>query len=43
VIDTREQAGGDPGGQDPWRIYMGHDGKYAITVNNGDEPSRSSI
>jgi YVTN family beta-propeller protein len=24
-------------GADPWRIYMGHDGKYAITPNNGDE------
>jgi YVTN family beta-propeller protein len=24
-------------GKDPWRIYMGHDGKYAITLNNGDE------
>ena len=24
-------------GRDPWRIYMGHDGKYAITPNNGDE------
>jgi YVTN family beta-propeller protein len=24
-------------GPDPWRIYMGHDGKYAITPNNGDE------
>jgi len=24
-------------GKDPWRIYMGHDGKYAITPNNGDE------
>ena len=23
-------------GPDPWRIYMGHDGKYAITPNNGD-------
>ena len=24
-------------GKDPWRVYMGHDGKYAITPNNGDE------
>ena len=24
-------------GPDPWRIYMSHDGKYAITPNNGDE------
>src|SRR5437870_10163329 len=24
-------------GKDPWRIYMGHDGKYAITPNNGDQ------
>ena len=24
-------------GADPWRIYMSHDGKYAITPNNGDE------
>ena len=24
-------------GKDPWRIYMNHDGKYAITLNNGDE------
>ena len=24
-------------GKDPWRIYMSHDGKYAITPNNGDE------
>jgi YVTN family beta-propeller protein len=23
--------------KDPWRIYMNHDGKYAITANNGDE------
>jgi len=23
-------------GANPWRIYMGHDGKYAITPNNGD-------
>jgi YVTN family beta-propeller protein len=24
-------------GKDPWRIYLSHDGKYAITPNNGDE------
>jgi len=24
-------------GKDPWRVYMGHDGKYAITPNNGDQ------
>jgi YVTN family beta-propeller protein len=24
-------------GKAPWRIYMNHDGKYAITLNNGDE------
>jgi len=24
-------------GQNPWRIYMSHDGRYAITPNNGDE------
>src|SRR4051794_12247161 len=24
-------------GKNPWRIYMNHDGKYAITPNNGDE------
>jgi len=24
-------------GKQPWRIYMNHDGKYAITLNNGDE------
>src|SRR5437667_1489474 len=24
-------------GKDPWRVYMGHDGKYAIIPNNGDE------
>jgi YVTN family beta-propeller protein len=24
-------------GKDPWRIYMSHDGKYGITLNNGDE------
>jgi YVTN family beta-propeller protein len=24
-------------GQNPWRIYMSHDGKYGITPNNGDQ------
>ncbi len=24
-------------GKDPWRIYMNHDGNYAITPNNGDQ------
>jgi DNA-binding beta-propeller fold protein YncE len=24
-------------GKDPWRIYLSHDGKYGITINNGDE------
>src|SRR5580765_2109128 len=24
-------------GKEPWRIYMSHDGKYAITPNNGDQ------
>lgn len=39
VIDSREDklVKVIPVGKDPWRIYMGHDGKYAITVNNGDE------
>ncbi|MEO8314839.1 MAG: hypothetical protein ABI645_08610 [Pseudomonadota bacterium] len=39
VIDTREDKliKTIRVGKDPWRIYMGHDGKYAITVNNGDE------
>src|SRR6185503_10111455 len=39
VIDTREDKVIKVirVGQDPWRIYMSHDGKYAITPNNGDE------
>jgi YVTN family beta-propeller protein len=39
VIDTREDklVKTIRVGKDPWRIYMGHDGKYAITLNNGDE------
>jgi YVTN family beta-propeller protein len=24
-------------GAGPWRAYMSHDGKYAVTVNNGDQ------
>ncbi len=24
-------------GADPWRVYLSHDGKYAITPNNGDQ------
>jgi YVTN family beta-propeller protein len=24
-------------GKNPWRVYMGHDGKYAIVPNNGDQ------
>ena len=39
VIDTREDKVIKTirVGADPWRIYMNHDGKYAITPNNGDE------
>jgi len=39
VIDTREDKVVKVirVGKEPWRIYMGHDGKYAITPNNGDE------
>ena len=39
VIDTREDkiVKVIRVGKDPWRIYMSHDGKYAITPNNGDE------
>jgi YVTN family beta-propeller protein len=39
VIDTREDKVTKVirVGKDPWRVYMGHDGKYAITPNNGDE------
>src|SRR5262247_536985 len=38
VIDTREDKVIKVirVGKDPWRIYMGHDGKYGITANNGD-------
>ena len=38
VIDTREDKVVKTirVGQSPWRVYMGHDGKYAISVNNGD-------
>ena len=39
VIDTREDKVVKVirVGKDPWRVYMSHDGKYAITPNNGDE------
>jgi len=39
VIDTREDKVVKVirVGPDPWRIYMSHDGKYAITPNNGDD------
>lgn len=39
VIDTRDDkiVKVIRVGADPWRAYMSHDGKYAVTVNNGDE------
>ena len=39
VIDSREDkiVKTIRVGKDPWRIYMSHDGKYAITPNNGDQ------
>ncbi|HLC22890.1 MAG TPA: hypothetical protein VJL08_00360 [Dehalococcoidia bacterium] len=39
VIDTREDRVVKiiRVGSAPWRAYMSHDGKYAVTVNNGDE------
>ena len=39
VIDTREDKVTKVirVGKEPWRVYMGHVGKYAITPNNGDE------
>jgi YVTN family beta-propeller protein len=39
VIDTREDRVVKTirVGKQPWRVYMGHDGKYAITPNNGDQ------
>jgi len=39
VIDTREDKVIKVirVGHDPWRMYLSHDGKYGITVNNGDE------
>jgi DNA-binding beta-propeller fold protein YncE len=39
VIDTREDKVVKVirVGADPWRVYMGHDGKYAIVPNNGDQ------
>src|SRR5678816_2457519 len=39
VVDTREDKviKTIQVGKDPWRVYMGHDGKYAVVPNNGDE------
>jgi YVTN family beta-propeller protein len=39
VIDTRDDrvVGVIRVGQDPWRMYLSHDGLYGITINNGDE------
>jgi len=39
VIDTREDrlVKKIRVGEDPWRVYMSHDGKYGVVVNNGDE------
>jgi YVTN family beta-propeller protein len=39
VIDTREDKVVNliRVGKQPWRVYMSHDGKYAITPNNGDQ------
>jgi len=39
IIDTRDDRVVKTVrvGKDPWRVYMGHDGKYAITPNNGDQ------
>jgi len=39
VIDTRDDKVVKVirVGAKPWRAYMSHDGKYAVTVNNGDE------
>ena len=39
VIDTRDDrvVRVIRVGQDPWRMYMSHDGRYGITINNGDE------
>lgn len=39
VIDTRDDRVVKVirVGRDPWRLYMSHDGRYGITVNNGDE------
>jgi len=39
VIDTRDDRliKTIHVGKDPWRMYLSHDGKYGITVNNGDE------
>src|SRR5688572_6516356 len=39
VIDTRDDKVIKTMrvGKDPWRIYMSHDGRHGITINNGDE------
>ena len=39
VIDTRDDRVIETirVGADPWRAFMSHDGRYAVTVNNGDE------
>ncbi|HEU4616603.1 MAG TPA: cytochrome D1 domain-containing protein [Gammaproteobacteria bacterium] len=39
VIDTREDKVITTirVGRDPWRLYMDHEGKYGVVVNNGDE------
>jgi YVTN family beta-propeller protein len=39
VIDTRDDRVIKTirVGADPWRVYMSHDGRYAISINNGDE------
>lgn len=39
VIDTREDriVKVIRVGRDPWRMYMDHEGKYGVVVNNGDQ------
>jgi YVTN family beta-propeller protein len=39
VIDTRDDrvVSVIRVGRDPWRLYMSHDGRYGISINNGDE------
>lgn len=39
VIDTREDKVIKVirVGADPWRTYLSHDGKYAVSLNNGDQ------